>query len=131
MKARRFKMAIFALAICAAFSGIVMLLWNMLIPGIFGLATINFWQALGLLVLTRILFGGFGGGRKMMMGHGFGGGMHEHNPFREKWMKMTPEERKAFIKKRHDHAFGGPFGRDDFFRDDFDTKTTDDSKKNG
>ncbi len=38
---------------------IFMLLWNALIPGIFGLKLIGYWQALGLLVLARILFGGF------------------------------------------------------------------------
>jgi hypothetical protein len=39
---------------------IVMLLWNWLVPVIFGLKTIDFWQALGLLVLAKILFGGLG-----------------------------------------------------------------------
>ena len=40
---------------------VVMLLWNWLAPALFGLRLINFWQALGLLALCRILFGGFGG----------------------------------------------------------------------
>ena|SRR5258705_3142889 len=38
----------------------VKLLWNGLMPAIFGLPPIRFWQALGLLALARILFGGFG-----------------------------------------------------------------------
>jgi len=38
----------------------VKLLWNWLMPAIFGLPPIRFWQALGLLALSRILFGGFG-----------------------------------------------------------------------
>jgi hypothetical protein len=42
---------------------IVMLLWNALIPGIFGLPMISFWQMMGLFVLIRILFGGFHRGR--------------------------------------------------------------------
>ena len=41
------------------------------------------------------------------------------NPVREKWMKMTPEQRKEFINKRKKMGFG-PWGRDDFFnRGDF------------
>jgi hypothetical protein len=38
----------------------VKLLWNALLPALFGLPVVTFWQALGLLVLCRILFGGFG-----------------------------------------------------------------------
>jgi hypothetical protein len=41
---------------------IVQWLWNWLLPDIFGLREISFWQALGLLALCRILFGGFGRG---------------------------------------------------------------------
>jgi hypothetical protein len=40
--------------------GVVQLLWNWLLPDIFGWRQITFWQALGLLALCRILFGGFG-----------------------------------------------------------------------
>ena len=39
---------------------LVMLLWNWLMPPIFGWHQITFWQSLGLLVLCRVLFGGFG-----------------------------------------------------------------------
>lgn len=39
---------------------VVRALWNWLLPPLFGWHTITFWQALGLLALTRILFGGFG-----------------------------------------------------------------------
>ena len=39
---------------------IVRLLWNWLLPPLFGWRQITFWQALGLLALCRILFGGFG-----------------------------------------------------------------------
>lgn len=59
------------------FGGIVMLLWNWLLPGLFGFPEITLLQAFGLLVLCRMLFGGFGGG---------GGGHHRKH--------MTPEERE-------------------------------------
>jgi hypothetical protein len=43
------------------FGEVVMHLWNWLLPMLFGWRQISFWQALGLLILCRILFGGFGG----------------------------------------------------------------------
>nr|WP_239060686.1 hypothetical protein [Bacteroides sp. 519] len=107
----RFLMPVGFLLIAAAFSTIVMLLWNWLMPAIFGLIAINFWQALGLLVLARILFGRFGFGRNRM-----GGGMRE-NPIHEKWMKMTPEQREEFINKRRRFGFGHPFNREHFGMD--------------
>lgn len=39
---------------------LVMSLWNALLPAILGVKAIGFWQALGILVLSRILFGGLG-----------------------------------------------------------------------
>ena len=62
---------------------IVMLLWNSLVPPIVGARAITFWQALGLLVLCRILFGGFGFGM-----HG-----------RRMEDRMTPEERERFRER--------------------------------
>jgi len=65
---------------------IVMRLWNGLLPPLFGWHTVTFWQGLGLLVLCRILFGGFG-----MYGGGRSG---YRRRMRERWEKMTPEERE-------------------------------------
>ena len=64
----------------------VMELWNWLMPVIFGLHAISFWQALGLLVLSKILFGGFR--------HGLA--MHWRQRMMERWEQMTPEERDKF-----------------------------------
>ena len=70
----------------------IMLLWNYLIPSIIGWTTINYWQALGLFVLTRLLFGGF-------HGHGFmrppGKPEHLHHLW-GKVKNMSPEERHAY-----------------------------------
>lgn len=77
------------LACCGAlvFGGIVMLLWNCLMPEIFHLPVITFWQALGLLILTKILFSGFrGGGPKPRW----------KEKLKKRWMNMTPEEREKF-----------------------------------
>jgi hypothetical protein len=65
-----------------------MSLWNWLMPALFGLRLINFWQALGLLVLSRLLLGGFIGP--------FRRGMHWRGRMMERWAQMTPEEREKF-----------------------------------
>ncbi|WP_300700082.1 hypothetical protein [Bacteroides sp.] len=118
MKKRFILMPLFGIAILAACGAIVMLLWNFTLPAVCGLATINFWQALALFILARILFGGFPGRGGMIPGHsgmfpGRGGmfGGRRGNPFREKWEKMTPEERKKFIDKRRKFGFGNPWGK--------------------
>ena len=90
------------LAAVAAFSALVMCLWNWLMPAIFGLTLISFWQALGLLVLAKLLFGGC---------HGWGMKHRHHSHIHKKWLKMTPEERKEFIEKHH-HRFHHGFGYD-------------------
>ena len=65
-------------------------LWNGLMPAIFGLRTITYWQALGLMALSWILFRGF---RGPSMGHG----AWRHG-LRERWGRMTPAEREEFVK---------------------------------
>lgn len=53
--------AILGVLFITAFGYLLMYLWNWLMPLIFGLPVITFWQALGLCLLSKILFGGFGG----------------------------------------------------------------------
>ena len=72
------------------FGGIVMLLWNNVLAGVLNISTITFGQALGILVLSKILFGGWRGG------WGGGGRHHWRNKMREKWSAMSPEEREKF-----------------------------------
>jgi hypothetical protein len=81
------------LALCVLIGGgeIVMRLWNWLVPALFGWHQVTFWQALGLLALCRILFGGW---------HGGGG---QRSRFRERMRErmehMTPEEREEFRRR--------------------------------
>lgn len=82
-------------AFIALFGWVVMLLWNWLMPELFGLQTINFWQAAGLLLLCKILLGGIGGGHH---GHGHSHGCHHGNKLREHWESLTQEERERIIK---------------------------------
>ncbi|MFA5973954.1 MAG: hypothetical protein WC780_16515 [Lentimicrobiaceae bacterium] len=83
------KRAIFIpIAIAAGvfvFGTLVMFLWNSILPVVFGIGTITFWQALGILVLSKILFGGFG------PGHGHSSSWHDR---RSKRMHLNPEERE-------------------------------------
>lgn len=69
---------------------VVMALWNALLPPILGVKAIHFWQALGLLVLSRILFGGF------HHRHGRCGSRRGRMHMLERWDRMTPEEREQF-----------------------------------
>ena len=66
---------------------VVMQLWNWLTPVLFGWKQINFWQAIGLLALCRILFGRWGGGSHRSRERGQKG---------DRWARMTPEEREKF-----------------------------------
>jgi hypothetical protein len=79
---------------------VVMLLWNWLAPALFGLREITFWQAIGLLALCRILFGGFGlaGGGHRNSRRRMDGRIRERIRERvdERWEQMTPEEREKF-----------------------------------
>ena len=71
------------------FGFLVMWLWNAILPAVLGVKAISFLQALGLLVLSKILFGGFGGGR-------WGGGYRWKQKMNERWGNMSPGERENF-----------------------------------
>lgn len=85
---RAAKITAIGLVALGIFGFIVMSLWNWLGPSVFGLRPITFWQALGILILAKILFGGFRGRP------GYGG--HWRRRMRERWDEMSPEERERF-----------------------------------
>ncbi len=90
------KIAGFVIAGSAVFGFIVMGLWNWLAPALFGGHRINFWQGLGLFILSKILFGGF---------HGrFGHRDHWKHRMKERWEAMTPEEREKFRERIQDRC---------------------------
>ena len=80
------KIGLIAVVAAAVFGFLVMSLWNWLAPAVFGLRTITFWQALGILILSKVLFGGFRGRP----------GGHWRRRMRDRWQQMTPEEREKF-----------------------------------
>jgi hypothetical protein len=85
---RGLKFLLFVAMAATVFSFVVMWLWNWLMPAIFGLHAIHFWEALGILVLSKILFGGFRGW------HGFPGAWRMR--MIQRWEQMTPEEQDKF-----------------------------------
>ena len=88
------------IAAVALFGFIVQQLWNSLIPAIVGGRAITFWQAVGILLLSKILFGAGFRGR---------GNMRWRNRMGERWEKMSPEEREKFSR-----GMRGCFGRREF-----------------
>lgn len=85
-----------------AFGEVVMHLWNWLLPPLFGWHTVTFWQALGLLLLCRIMVGGFAG-----HGRDRSGGPRRWG---KRWDRMTPEEREEFRLRMRARCggFGAP-----------------------
>jgi len=79
---------------------VVKYLWNWLLPPLFGWPQITFWQALGLLALSRILFGGFG-----LRG---AGRSNFRRRMAERWERMTPEERERFQQGMRGRCGFGP-----------------------
>jgi hypothetical protein len=114
----RFIFIPLGIAACLTLAGFaVMLLWNALLPDILFVNTITFWQALGIFLLCKILFGFGRGGR----GCGGGPGWMRHR-MEEKFKHMTPEQKEAFKQKMRDRACG-PWGRHGHHR--FDTNWDD------
>ena len=87
---------VFVFAFIVGLSFAVMALWNNILVSVLHVGVINFWQALGIFGLAKILFGGFPGGGRWG-GHGPGRWRgHMEGRMREKWMNMSPEEREKF-----------------------------------
>ena len=83
---------LFIIAGIAALIGVLMFLWNSILPDVIGVTEITYWQALGIFILSKILFGGFNGkGQK----HKKYRGNHKRN-YKEKFMNMTEEQRETF-----------------------------------
>jgi hypothetical protein len=85
---RGLKFVLFAVLFVAISGLVVMRLWNWLTPPLFGWHVITFWQAVGLLILSKLLLGGFRGRP--------GWKPYWRRPMMERWERMTPEEREKF-----------------------------------
>lgn len=91
---------LWAIAIPAAASGAIMGLWNGIMPQLFGLAAIGFWQALGLFLLSQLLTGGFVFGLFLLAAALHTIGHHHNSAAHERWMRMTDEQRAELIRRR-------------------------------
>ena len=96
--ARVLKGALAVVVILAVLSFAAMSLWNWLVPALFAGPAVSYWQALGLLVLSRLLFGG-------LRPHG-GPFRHSWHHGRGRWKQMTPEEREHFRNRFRERWHG-------------------------
>ena len=103
-------------AFLALISFVVMNLWNYLLPGILHVGVITFWQAMGIFILCKILFG-FGKGHRGGWGREKGPWMRQR--MEERFKNMTPEEKERFKQKmsercgwpgQHGRHFGNDWG---------------------
>ena len=99
------KIGLFMVVAGLAFGGVLMLAWNWVIPGLFGLPELGLMQAIVILLITRMLFGGWS------KGHNWGGG-HWRSRMKDKMAGMSPEEREKFRsmcygKYSHRKGWGG------------------------
>ena len=85
------KIAVLVLIALAVFGFLTMSLWNWLVPKLFNGPHLDFWQTIGLLILSKILFSGFG------KSHHNGG--HWRPYWKQKWNTMNPDERERFKQK--------------------------------
>ena len=98
--ARAVQFAVLAILFLIVFTFVVQALWNWLMPALFGWHVITIWQAVGILVLSKILFGGFRSGHHQ-------GGWRSRRRIIERWEKMTPEEQEKFRQSMRGRC--GPF----------------------
>jgi hypothetical protein len=83
----------FAVVFALVFGIVVMFLWNWLMPAIFGLGEISYWQAFGLVILAKLLFGAFG---------------HRHKDHSDRFHKKFPGGKEDFhaVRKEDDMIEG-------------------------
>ena len=96
-------LALLGFALFVMIGGLVVMgLWNAVLTTVFGWPALGFWQALGLLLLCRILIGGMGfpGMRRP----------HRARPPFERWRSMTPEDRERFRHGMRGRCGFGPTG---------------------
>ncbi|MBX2962485.1 MAG: hypothetical protein KF687_08235 [Cyclobacteriaceae bacterium] len=87
------KWVVLGVAFIALLGWITQLLWNWLVPELFSGPLINYWQSLGLLLLSKILFSGLGGR------HRHSGKAYWKHRYDQKLSTMSPEAQAAFKEK--------------------------------
>jgi hypothetical protein len=95
----RFLIPVAVLAFVGVLSFAVYALWNGVLTDVLAVKAITYWQALGLLVLSKILFGGFPGGRRRC-GRG-----RRDRMLSKHWESLNPEQREQ-LREEMRHRFG-------------------------
>ncbi|MDO7884359.1 hypothetical protein [Hymenobacter cheonanensis] len=103
---KAFKFVFFATLFVGLAGFATMSLWNWLMPMIFHLPLLNFWQALGLLVLSRILTGGFGRGGQ----GGWARGRAWKRQMQQRMEAFSPADRERFRQQMRSRC-AGSWGR--------------------
>lgn len=104
MRHKRFFFFLLFPLVFSALAGVVMMLWNAILPEVAEVRRLTFWQALGLLILCRILFGNFGGRRRRgwrrppwaSSSQAGASPWSGAASMRERWMNMSQEEKARF-----------------------------------
>ena len=114
MKTKRFfyfgKFAVMGVAGMILFTFVVMWLWNWLVPELFNGPVIAYWQTLGLLLLSKILFSGVGKGgsghsrhyRHSKHGHSHCCGDEHSSKYKDKWRKKYEEKMNGKVEDQGD-----------------------------
>ena len=93
---------IFGAGAIVLFTFVTMWLWNWLMPVIFGLGVITFWQAAGLLLLSKILFSSGGPGKRW---HSDRKKKYWRSRFSDKWQRIPEEKKAEFARKMEEKGF--------------------------
>jgi len=112
MKKKMIFIPIFFIGMAALVIWGLMHLWNWLVPDIFGWSAVTYWQAAGLFLLSKILFGGFGGGGKHKCHCRSNENGWKHK-FKHKWMTMSDEDKRRWEGKFASAAAGRNCREDD------------------
>ena len=95
----RFLIPLAVLAFVGVLTFVVHALWNGVLIDVLAVKAITYWQALGLLVLAKILFGGFPGGRR-----GCGRRGRDRMLFKQ-WESLNAEQREQ-LREEMRRRFG-------------------------
>ena len=105
-KAKGFLIAVACVAMFFLVTAILMWLWNCILPDVIGVKIINYWQAMGILVLSKILFGGFRGGSRK-----FSRCKEKH--INENSEHFSDDEKEQFKQKLKERFANSPWCRKD------------------
>ncbi|MCD4735137.1 MAG: hypothetical protein K8R53_03770 [Bacteroidales bacterium] len=100
---------ILAVIFAFIFGYFVMLLWNWLMPALFNLPEISYWMAFGIIILARLIFGGFG-----HKDHQHDEDCHHPRYFKSKFKEKFDPKLEKYSKWTHYDDFWNEEGKQAF-----------------